>query len=114
MDSMSRSFHDSSQLLDEVLTNLQQDISDFSLSTINDYSDTRPLIKPEKVTYILHSFKTNLNLETRTRRSVDSPDLCPAFERRRKSTSNKEDERRTQKSGALIGQRVPTVSEIVV
>ncbi|KAI6175084.1 Activated CDC42 kinase 1 [Aphelenchoides bicaudatus] len=48
MDNMSRSFHDSSQLLDEVLTNLQQDISDFSFSTINDFSDTRPLIKPEK------------------------------------------------------------------
>jgi hypothetical protein len=42
---MSRSFHDSSQLLDEVLTTLQKDISDFSLSTINDFSDTRPLLK---------------------------------------------------------------------
>uniref|UniRef100_A0A915EG44 CRIB domain-containing protein n=1 Tax=Ditylenchus dipsaci TaxID=166011 RepID=A0A915EG44_9BILA len=34
----------SSQALDQVLNDLQKDISDFSLSTINDFADTRPLL----------------------------------------------------------------------
>ncbi|KAI6192563.1 hypothetical protein M3Y99_01927200 [Aphelenchoides fujianensis] len=45
-DQMHRSLHDSSQLLDEVLSTLQRDITDFSISTIGDYSDTRPLLPP--------------------------------------------------------------------
>ncbi|CAD5208325.1 unnamed protein product [Bursaphelenchus xylophilus] len=39
----SNSFNES---LDEVLCHLQKDITDFSISTIGDYSDTRPLLPP--------------------------------------------------------------------
>ncbi|KAI6180379.1 Tyrosine-protein kinase PR2 [Aphelenchoides besseyi] len=39
-------FNNSSQLLDEVLSDLQQDITDFSISTF-DFSDTRPLLPPK-------------------------------------------------------------------
>lgn len=47
---------DSAKDLDRVLFELQQDITDFSISTIGDFSDTRPLLDSDKQRETLRRF----------------------------------------------------------